>query len=147
MELELITLPEHLSALPDFSGVRVTRSLVWCVCFVGRFLSFILLVIVLSVLQFTTSGYPFGIFKLFLCKSYVPLWVCISVMTLWSLLCFILFINLASKTVMIIMKLTVIVVIYCLQRYIFEQTGLNIDYMFCKSNGHNIYSSSPKLGK
>ena len=26
-------------------------------------------------------------------------------------------------------------------------TGLNIDYMFCKSNGHNIYSSSAKLGK
>jgi hypothetical protein len=38
-------------------------------------------------------------------------------MTLWSLLCFILFINLASKTVMIIMKLIAIVVIYCLQRY------------------------------
>ena len=90
---------------------------------------------------------PFDIFKLFLCKMYVPFWVCISVMTLWSLLCFILFINLASKTVMIIMKLTVIVVIYCLQRYIFQQTGLSIEYMFCKSNGHIIYSSSHKLGK
>jgi hypothetical protein len=36
-------------------------------------------------------------------------------MTLWSLLCSILFINLASKTVMIIMKLIEIVVVYCLQ--------------------------------
>ena len=43
----------------------------------------------------------------------------IIVMTLWSLLCFILFINLGSKTAMNIMKLIVIVVIYCLQRYIF----------------------------
>jgi hypothetical protein len=44
---------------------------------------------------------------------------CYCVMTLWPLLCFILFINLASKTVMIIMKLIEIVVIYCicLQRY------------------------------
>ena len=75
VEQELITLPEHLSSPPDFSGVRVTRSLVLCV---GRFLSLIVLAIELSVLQFTTSGYPFGIFKLFLCKSYVPLWVCIS---------------------------------------------------------------------
>jgi hypothetical protein len=45
------------------------------------------------------------------------------------------------------MKLIVIVVIYCLQRYIFKKNGLSIDYMFCKSNGHKIYSSSPKLGK
>jgi len=37
---ELLTLPEHLSAPPVFSGVRVTRSLVLCVCFVDRCLSF-----------------------------------------------------------------------------------------------------------
>ena len=38
---------------PDFSGVRVTRSLVWCVCFVDRFhvlFILLLLAIVLSVL-------------------------------------------------------------------------------------------------
>jgi hypothetical protein len=35
-----------------FSGVRVTRYLVWCVCFVDRCLSFFLLVMVLSVLYF-----------------------------------------------------------------------------------------------
>ena len=49
---ELITLPEHLSSPPGFSGVRVTRSLVLHVCFVDRCMSFLLflLAIVLSVL-------------------------------------------------------------------------------------------------
>ena len=37
---ELLTLPEHLSSPPVFSGVRVTRSLVLYVCFVDRCLSF-----------------------------------------------------------------------------------------------------------
>jgi len=36
VEQELLTLPEHLSSPPVFSGVRVTRSLVLCVCFVDR---------------------------------------------------------------------------------------------------------------
>ena len=40
VELDLFTLPEHLSSPPVFSGVRVTRSLVLCVCFVDRCLSF-----------------------------------------------------------------------------------------------------------
>ena len=35
----LPTLPEHLSSPPIFSEVRVTRSLVWYVCFVDRCLS------------------------------------------------------------------------------------------------------------
>ena len=39
VEQELLTLPEHLSSSPVFSGVRVTRSLVLCVCFVDRCLS------------------------------------------------------------------------------------------------------------
>jgi hypothetical protein len=65
------TLPEHLSSPPGFSGVPVTRSLVLCVCFADRCLSFVLflLVIVLSVLlQYTDSDYPFGIFKIFLTR-------------------------------------------------------------------------------
>ena len=69
MEQELLTLPEHLSSPLAFSGVRVTRSLVLCVCFVDRCLSFLLflLAIVLSVLlRFTDSDYPFGLFKLLL---------------------------------------------------------------------------------
>jgi hypothetical protein len=32
MKLELFTLPQHLSSPLVFSGVRVTRSLVLCVC-------------------------------------------------------------------------------------------------------------------
>jgi hypothetical protein len=53
---------------PVFSGVRVTRSLVLYVCFVGHCLSIctFLLAIVLSVLRYTDFDYPFGIFKLLL---------------------------------------------------------------------------------
>ena len=40
VEQELPTHPEHLSSSPIFSGVRVTRSLVLCVCFVYSCLSF-----------------------------------------------------------------------------------------------------------
>ena len=40
VEQELLTLLEHLSSSPVFSGVRVTRSLVLCVCFVDHCLSF-----------------------------------------------------------------------------------------------------------
>jgi hypothetical protein len=51
-----------------FSGVRVTPSLVLCVCFVVRCFPFVLflLAIMLSVrLRFTDSNYSFGICKLF----------------------------------------------------------------------------------
>ena len=40
VEQELMTLPEHLCSSPVFCGVRITRSLVLCVCFVYRCLSF-----------------------------------------------------------------------------------------------------------
>ena len=40
VENELLTLPEHLKSPPVFSGVCVTRSLVLCVCFVDRGVSF-----------------------------------------------------------------------------------------------------------
>ena len=67
VEQELLILPEHLSLPSVFSGVRVTRSLVLCVCFVDRCLSFFLLAIMLSVLlRYTDSDYHFGIYKLFL---------------------------------------------------------------------------------
>jgi hypothetical protein len=39
-EQELLTILQPLSSPPVFSGVRVTRSLVLCVCFVDRCLSF-----------------------------------------------------------------------------------------------------------
>jgi hypothetical protein len=37
VELEQLTLPEHLSFPPVFSGVRVTRSLVLYLCFTQIF--------------------------------------------------------------------------------------------------------------
>jgi len=40
VEQELLTLPEHPSSPPVFTGVRVTRSLALYVCFVDRCLSF-----------------------------------------------------------------------------------------------------------
>jgi len=57
VEQELLTIPQHLSWPPVFSWVRVNRSLVLCVCFVDRCLSFCTFSIVLSVpLRFTVSS-------------------------------------------------------------------------------------------
>ena len=70
VEQELLTLPGHLSSPPVSSGVRVTRSLVLCVCIVDRCFVLFLLAIVLSVLlRYMDSDYPFGIFKFFLPKG------------------------------------------------------------------------------
>ena len=40
VEQDLLNLPGHKSSSHVFSGVRVTQSLVLCVCFVDRYLSF-----------------------------------------------------------------------------------------------------------
>ena len=71
MEQEIPTLPEHLSSPPVFSAVCVTRPLVLFICFVDCCLYFCTfsLAIMLSVLRYTDSDYPFGIFKLFLYGS------------------------------------------------------------------------------
>jgi hypothetical protein len=72
VEWELLTLPSLLSSPPPpplFNGVRVARPLVFCVMFCRSLfvLFFIFLATtVLSVLRFTASDYPFGIFKLFI---------------------------------------------------------------------------------
>ena len=67
VEQKMPTFPVHLSSPPIFSEVCVTRSLVLCLCFVDRCLSFSTFpfAIVLSVLRFTEFDYLFGIFKLF----------------------------------------------------------------------------------
>ena len=102
VEQELITLPGHLSSPLNFSGVRVTRSLVLCVCFVDRCLSFCpfsfghcvvcsssiyrfwlplwyLLVIVLSVLlRYTDSDYLFGIFWPLCCLFFFDIQILIT---------------------------------------------------------------------
>jgi hypothetical protein len=61
---ELLTLPEHLNSPLVFSGVHVALSLVFCVIFCRPCL-FVLLAIMLSVLRFTPSDCPRGIFILF----------------------------------------------------------------------------------
>jgi hypothetical protein len=111
VEQELPNLPEHMISSPVFSGVRVTRSLVLCVCFVDRCLSFYtfyfghcvvssssiyrfwlplwnLLVIVLSVLlRYTDSDYPFGIFWQLHCQFFfhirfwLPLWYLVVIVS------------------------------------------------------------------
>jgi hypothetical protein len=70
VEQELFTLPGHLSSPLVFSGVGVTRSLIFCVAFCRSL--FVLLSFFfwpLCCLSFfdlwTNSAYPFGIFKLF----------------------------------------------------------------------------------
>ena len=62
VEQELLTHPEHLSSPPAFSNVRVTRSLVLCVCFVDRCLSFCAFSLC-CLCRFTDSDYPFGILR------------------------------------------------------------------------------------
>jgi hypothetical protein len=64
VDQELLTLPEHLSSTPVFSGVLVTRSLVLYVCFVDRCLSFCTFSFGHCVVC-SSSKYGFGIFKLF----------------------------------------------------------------------------------
>ena len=63
---EMSTIPEHLSSPPVFSGARVAQYLDFCVVSCMSMFVFFLLVIVLSVLWFTVSDYPFGIIKHFL---------------------------------------------------------------------------------
>jgi hypothetical protein len=68
VEQELLTHPEHLISPPVFSGVRVIRSLVLCICFVDHCLSFFFwplcslsffdLHILISPLVFSNSSKP-----------------------------------------------------------------------------------------
>jgi hypothetical protein len=53
---ELLTLPEHMSSPPGFSGVHTARSFVFCVMFCRS----------LFVLFLLASDYSFGIIKFFL---------------------------------------------------------------------------------
>ena len=59
----LPTLPKHMSWLPVFNGVRVTQSLVLCVCFVDRCLSF-----------FTFSYGHYVVCSSSIYRFWLPLW-------------------------------------------------------------------------
>ena len=63
VEQELPILPEHMTSPPVFSGVHVTLSLVICVCFVDRCLSYYPFVLPWCCLSFDLR---ILIFKLFL---------------------------------------------------------------------------------
>jgi len=74
LEQDLPTLPEHLISHPIFSGVRVTRSLVLCVCLVDRCLSFCPFSFGHCLVCPSIYGSwlpPFGIFKFFLKHMHV----------------------------------------------------------------------------
>jgi hypothetical protein len=69
VEKELPTLPEHMSSPLVFSGVRVTRSLIyvyalWIV--VCPLVLFLLSSVLSFLLRYTDYDYAFDIFKLFL---------------------------------------------------------------------------------
>jgi hypothetical protein len=55
--VEQLNLPEHLSSPPVFSGVRVTRSVVLCVCFVDRCLFFDTRILITSLLSSSSSDH------------------------------------------------------------------------------------------
>ena len=63
-EEQLLTLPEHLSSPPDFSGIRVAQSLIICKVFCISFFVLFLFVVESSVLRYTTSDYLFDILDL-----------------------------------------------------------------------------------
>ena len=61
---ELPTLPNHMRSSPICCGVRFIQSLVFCVVFCGCLFVLFLSTIVFSFrLRFTSSVYPFGLFK------------------------------------------------------------------------------------
>jgi hypothetical protein len=68
VEQERLTLPEHLSSPPVFSGVRVSRSLVLYVCFVDHCLFFCTFSFGHCVCSSSIYGFwlPLGTFQLFL---------------------------------------------------------------------------------
>ena len=69
---ELLTLPDHMSLPPFYSGVRVTRSLVLCVSFVDCSLSFCTFSFVNCVVCFS-SIYGF----------WLPLWYLQTLLIIW----------------------------------------------------------------
>jgi len=65
VEQELFTFPEHMSSPLVISGVRIARSLVFCLLFC-HFVLFLLTIALSVLLRSTASDYLLGIFKLFL---------------------------------------------------------------------------------
>ena len=62
---ELLIFAEAPGFTPSFHGVHVAQIIAFCVVFCRSLFVLFLLSIVLSVLRFTVSDYPFDIFKFF----------------------------------------------------------------------------------
>ena len=76
VEQGLITLPEHSSSPTIVSGIRVARSLIFCVAVcISLFVLFLLAIVLSALIRYTDSDYPFGIFKLF-CHVHILFTVC-----------------------------------------------------------------------
>jgi hypothetical protein len=69
---ELLTLPKHLSSSPDFSEVRVSGSLVFCVVFCRWLFVLFILAIVLSVLRLRPLIAPFWYLQTFRIRHWEP---------------------------------------------------------------------------
>ena len=78
---ELFTFPEHLSLPSVFSEIRVTRSLVLCVCFVDR-CPFVLLLLALVLSVFLSFG-PCVVCSSSICEFWLPLW-CLQILLVQS---------------------------------------------------------------
>ena len=93
VEQELPTLPEHPSSPQVFSGVRVNRSLVLCVCFVDRCLSFCpfsfghSVVCPSSIYGFWLPFYIFKHFLLKLIKNTIRVMFIFALWVYWYVLC------------------------------------------------------------
>jgi hypothetical protein len=82
VEQELHTLQGLLNSTPVLRGVRVARSLIFCVVFCRSLFVLFLLAIVLSVRRYTIFDYPFDIFKLFFEKDETPKLICFLIHSL-----------------------------------------------------------------
>ena len=113
-----LTLPEHLSLPPGYSGVRFARSLIFCVMFCKSLFVLYLLAIVLFVLRFMASDYSFGFFKLFLVMLFNAK---------WAMLC-----NIMTRTCWILIKRNMISGLYC-SNVLLQTTSNNVPPSRCVS--------------
>jgi hypothetical protein len=65
MEQELLTIPKHLCSLPVFSGLRVARSLLFCVMLWIVACPFHLAIVLSVLLLFAVSGFSKKIQKVY----------------------------------------------------------------------------------
>ena len=128
VEQELLTLPEHLSSSPILSGIRVTRSLVLCVCFLNNCVSFCPFSLghrVVCPFSIYDSDYPFGIFKLFFRRYYMHAF---SIIEWW---------NEAQQRPQLIL-IYFLSIIYLLKQYCPKKAQIPIRFCIINIDGNNV---------